>query len=118
MYTEYDNSVDNLIADVKPAIITQGIKLKMDTGVYIRGTVLGKITASGLCVVVDTANADGSEVSYCILPDDVDTTGATSDVTTAGFFSGSFQENNLIFGGADDADTHREALRDKNIYLK
>lgn len=118
MYIEYGNEVDNLIADTKPAIITKGIKLLKDNGVFARGTVLGKITASKVCVAVDKSKVDGSEVPYCILTDDVDTTGATVDVTTTGYLSGSFQESNLIFGGTDTADDHRAALRDKNIYLK
>lgn len=118
MYEEINKEVDNLFADNKPAAIIEPIILKKDTGVYVRGTVVGLITASKLCVIVDTTNADGSEVPYAILTDDIDTTGELVDVVTTSYKSGSFQKNNLIFGGTDTSATHKELLRDKNIYLK
>lgn len=118
MYEEINKEVDNLFADNKPAAIVEQVTMKKDTGAYVRGTVVGLITASKLCVVVNTANADGSEVPYAILTDDVDTTGELVDVVTTSFKSGSFQGTNLVFGGTDTAATHKESLRDKNIYLK
>lgn len=118
MYETFDNEMDNLIADVKPSVMPDEVKLKKNTGLYKRGTVLGKVTADSNCVIVNSANADGSEKPYAILSEDIDTTDATSDVVAVGYFAGSYQSAALIFGGTDTVETHREALRDLNIYVK
>jgi len=116
MYSKYQNEMDNLFADNKPDVITEEVVIASGVGEVKRGTLLGKITASGKCIPCDSTAADGSEKPYSITTDTVDATAA--DVTSTGYMSGSFQENNVIFSGADDADTHREALRSINIYLK
>lgn len=118
MYQSTTVGRDNLFADIKPDPIPSEVKIKADSGLYVRGTVLGEITAAGHCVIVNSGNADGSEKPYAILSEDIDTTGAASDIVAVAFMAGSYQENALVFGGADTAVTHKAELRDKNIYVK
>lgn len=79
------------------------------------GAVLGRITASGKLVLVDSGSADGSQEPYGILGEDVNATAADKQARV--YLSGHFNEEALSFGGADTVDTHRAALRDLGIYL-
>jgi hypothetical protein len=103
----------NLIAGDYPLVTDIVI---VDAGNLAVGSVLGKITATGKYILCDSGAADGSEVAQCILAEAADATGG--DVNAVIYLSGAFDENQLVFGGADTADTHRVALRGKNIYLK
>lgn len=81
-----------------------------------RGTVLGKITASGKLKIVNSANVDGSQVPYGVLLEDCDASG--SDKTCLVALSGEFNQAAMVFGGTDTYTTHKAALRDANIYIK
>lgn len=103
---------DNLVAGDFP-IVTEAVTV--DTGVLARGTVLGKITATGLCVICNSAGTDdGRRTPYAVLLEDVDATSA--DQIAAAALSGAFNENKLVFGGSDTVATHKAALRDLGIY--
>lgn len=106
---------DKLLAGDAP-LHPYEVTIASGAGVLTRGAVLGKITTGGKCVLVDSTNADGSQAPYGVLAEDVDATSA--DVITVAYLSGDFNEAALTFGGTDDADTHREALRALNIYLR
>jgi hypothetical protein len=80
----------------------------------VRGTVVGKITASGKVIAADSAAVDGSKEPYGILADDVAADGDPAVL----YMTGEFNEDALTFGGADTADTHRLALRKIGIFLK
>lgn len=108
---------DNLIAGHEVPIIVHGITLAKNQEVLARGTVLGKVTATGLCVPVDNSKSDGSESAFCILTDTVDTTSAT-DIKTTGYISGCFNSKALTFGGDDTAADHMLRLRELGIFLK
>jgi hypothetical protein len=84
-------------------------------GVLARGTVLGKIKSSGKYVVANSANTDGSQLGICVLKDGIDATGA--DVIATVYWSGVFNREHLIFGGADTADIQEDSLRDVDILL-
>lgn len=85
--------------------------------VITEGTVLGKITASGKGVIVNSAGTDdGRRTAYAVLLQDVDATSA--DVTAPVALCGEFNENKLIFGGTDTVETHRATLRGLSIYPK
>lgn len=71
---------------------------------------------SGKFKKANSANVDGSQEVDCILCEDVDATLAA--VVTSAYIEGEFNENAMTFGGADTADTHREALRLKGIILR
>lgn len=114
-FTDKGNSkVDDLIADAV-SIVSENVTVASGRNLT-RGTVLGKITASGKVVAVDNAAADGSQTPYAILAEDADATSA--DVVTTAYLKGSFNEDALTFGGDDTAADHRVALRDLGIYLK
>jgi len=62
------------------------------------------------------AATDGSNVPVCILSEDGDATAA--DVTTLAYISGEFNSDAMTFGTGHTAANTRDALRDRNIYLK
>lgn len=78
-----------------------------------RGNVVGIITASGKAKKVNSTSSDGSQKPYAIVTDDVEL-----DNPVNVYLTGEFNENALKFGGTDDADKHRIALRDIGIFLK
>ncbi|WP_425057626.1 hypothetical protein SCACP_21430 [Sporomusa carbonis] len=106
---------DGLIAGTDPAIFTANEIIATGTGVLPRGRVLGKVTATGKLVSVDSTKTDGSEKPYAILAYPVDATSA--DVVATVYKSGVFNREKLSFGGTDTASQHEDALRDLNIYL-
>ncbi|MTI49697.1 MAG: head decoration protein [Firmicutes bacterium] len=111
---------DNLIAGHKFPMMLKGITLAKNQGVVKRGTVLGKVTASGLCKPVDNAAADGTENPYIILTDDIDTGdgSATEDFLAEGYLTGVFNRDALIFGGDDTYSDHEDKLRELGIFLR
>jgi hypothetical protein len=66
--------------------------------VLVRGTVLGKVTASGKYAAYDNAASDGTEVAAGILCEDVDAT--DGDVTANMYVTGAFKAAGLT---GDDA---------------
>lgn len=106
---------DNLFASNDVPVLTKAITLAGAQGVVKRGTVLGIVTATGLAVPVDDAQADGSQNPDCILVEDVDTT--DGDIVAVAYKTGHFNRQALIFGGDDTAADHEAALRDLGIHL-
>ncbi|WNF36415.1 head decoration protein [Bacillaceae bacterium IKA-2] len=106
---------DNLFAGGVQNVVTRSITLA--TGAtYVRGTVLGIVTASGEATIVDSDAVNGSEKPYAILQEDVD---ATEEARPGAIYlTGEFNQGALTFGGTDTADTHSRALRDIGIFLK
>jgi len=105
---------DGLIGGDYPRVC-QPVTIASGAGVLKRGTVLGKITASGKSVKSASASADGSQVPDTILAQDVDATSA--DIAATAYASGEFVESALILGTGHTLDSIRDGLRDKNIYL-
>ena len=94
---------DNLVAGDFPMITEE---LTILTGNNLkRGTVLGKITASGKFVAVDSSKSDGSQTPFAVLAEDADA--SSGDKQAA-----------LIFGGTDTSATHKTALRTLSIFAK
>lgn len=73
------------------------------------------VVGSRECKPVDSSLSDGAQNPYGILAEDVDALVAAS--ASVVYLTGDFNENALIFGGTDDVETHRVALRDLNINL-
>lgn len=111
---------DNLIAGNEVTPVLKGITLKKGQGIIKRGTVLGIISASSLCIPVDSVAVDGSESAYCILVDDADTGDETetNDYIATAYFTGVFNKTVLIFGGSDTYADHEVKLRELGIFLK
>ena len=108
---------DNLIAGASD-VIAIPITVASGQGELPRGQLLGKLTAGGFYAKCDSATnpQDGSEVGDVILCDNIDAT--DEDIVTTGYTIGEFNENAVVFGGTDTADTHRESLRAKGIILR
>lgn len=83
---------------------------------YTRGTVLGLITASGLCTISNSAAENGSENIYAILAEDVDATGG--DVAAAVYYTGEYNVDALTFGGSDTAADRKQEARNVGIFFK
>lgn len=73
---------------------TIGVKIKSGVGTLEVGTVLGRITASGLYKAYDAGNSDGSEVAVAILGEKVVATGS-NDIDTFAYIDGWFIESAL-----------------------
>lgn len=84
-------------------------------GVLARGTLLGKITASGKYVESLAASADGSEVPDAILLEPVDASAA--DVNAAIAIAGEFASKGVIFGAGHTLASTEDVLRTKDIYI-
>lgn len=110
---------DNLFAgtQVQPVVADEVVLDKGIDGEVVRGTVLGRITASGNYVPVDSTATDGSEVPACILAETV-TVSSTADKPAPAYFTGEFNQDALVFGGSDTFEDHKEALRARGIFLK
>lgn len=106
---------DNLIGGTEPAAILHNETIVSGAGKLSRGSVLGKITASGKLTLADSTKTDGSQTGNCILAEDVDATSA--DVVAPVYVTGTFNREALTFGGTDTAAAHEDALRNLNIYL-
>lgn len=107
---------DNLIAGGFPIATGDGTILAGQ--ILTRGTVVAKDSGNAnKLVIVDSASGTPSiQAPHAVLGEDVDAT--AGDVLAPLYISGEFNEDALAFGGADDVDTHRDALRDLSIYLK
>ena len=89
-----------------------------------KGTVIGRITASGLYSEYNDANADGTEVASGILAMDVDasSTGEDRDVDASMYVGGAFHEDRL--GGTNSnldaaaiADLGGRSVPGRNVFI-
>ena len=110
-----DFTQDNLLAGYSVPAITESIVVASGADVLKRGTLLGRVTASGKYVVSTSAASDGSQNPVAVLAEDIDATSA--DVTTVGYLSGEFNTAAMTFGTGHTAASVKAALRDLNIYL-
>lgn len=81
-----------------------------------RGALLGKITASGKYNLSLSAAGDGSETPIAVLAEDMDA--SAGDKTTLAYFKGGFNDRAMTFGTGHTADSVRQALGEKGIFLK
>lgn len=82
------------------------------------GTVMARDSDNGnKLVVVDSQSATESiKQPFAILANTYSV--GASDVAGRVFVKGYFQQSGLIFGGTDTADDHRDALREKSIFIR
>jgi hypothetical protein len=105
---------ENLFAgNVFPVVTGKGT---ITGGNYTRGTVLGEITASKKLTKVDSSKVDGSQTVFAVLAEDTDA--SLGDKIAPIYLTGEFNEEQLVFGGADTADTHRSNARKVSIFFK
>ena len=91
--TTQSKTVDNLFAGDFPRV-SLPVTIVSGSGVVVRGTLLGKVTATGKYKPYSNANADGSETAKLVLAENVDATAA--DVKTTAFAAGEFNEAVLV----------------------
>lgn len=105
---------DNLINGAIP-IATRGGTLISGQNLS-RGALLGIITASGKYTLSLSAAGDGSQTPVAILAEDKDASGG--DEETLVYEKGQFNESAMTFGTGHTADSVRDGLRDKGIFMK
>lgn len=106
---------DQLIAgDLK--IVTDNVTIASGAGVVVRGSVLGKITASGKYIVSATAAVDGSQNPVAILADTVDATAA--DHVAGVYIQAEVNGNALTLGAGWTVTTIKAALQPLSLYVK
>lgn len=96
--------------------VTRKRTIASGAGVLPRGTLLGKITASGKYLKSLAAAVDGSEVPDSILLEPVDATAADVDAGIA--LAGTFGIQGVTFGAGHTAASTEAVLRTKDIYLE
>jgi hypothetical protein len=112
--TESVYAPDSLIAHMaddllnKPATIAAG-------QVLVRGSVLGKVTATGKYLLSVAAATDGSQVPDAVLVQDIDTT--AGDLQGIVYTHGSFNFNAFTLGAGQSQATIEDVLRGKGIFL-
>jgi hypothetical protein len=112
--TEGTYTPDALVAGNHELLV--GRKVTILTGQnLLRGTVMGKITASGKYIASLAAAVDGSEVPDLILAEAADATAA--DVSALAYARGDFTTNALTIGAGHTAASIAEGLRAKGITL-
>lgn len=101
---------------IQGPITSESIVLASGAGSLTRGTVLGKITASGKYLKSLSGASDGSQTPDLILCEDIDATSA--DKTTLAYSSGVFNSNALVLGASHTLASIKEGLRAKNIIIQ
>ena len=74
--------------------VTKPITIVSGSGQLVKGTVLGKVTASGKYAPYSNANSDGTETAKLILAEDPDDA-TSADVNSVAYESGEFNEDAL-----------------------
>jgi len=108
-------SPDNVIAGDFPLVTDQVTLLSGEN--LSRGSVLGKVTASGKYKLCDVLASDGSEAPKVVLVNDTDASGGDA-ANTPVYLTGEFNQNAIGLGGTTSAAAVKDALRDLSIFLK
>lgn len=105
---------DNLLAGAFPRA-TEAVVLAAGRK-YPVGSVLGMVTATGKCVLVDSSKSDGSEVPFGVLMSAVDATDEDDEGVVS--LTGQFNQNSLTFGGSDTWETHKRAAQRNCLFFR
>ena len=103
---------DRLFAGDMPR---ESVKVTLNAGTLTRGTVMGAVTAGGYLQSLSGA-VDGSQVPDAILAEDADASGGAVDALI--YRAGEFNEDALTIGAAHTADSIRQGLRERGIFIK
>jgi hypothetical protein len=106
---------DRLIAGVTPPVTKSNCVLVSGQTLQ-RGSLVGKITASGKLTLSLAASSDGSQTPYGILADYYDA--SAGDVNCAVFVAGVFNADAVIFGTGQTEAALYDTLRGLGIFLK
>ena len=103
----------NLIAGEYPRI--ERIITIASGSALTKGSVLGRVTASGKFSLSASDANDGSETPDAILAEDVDA--SAEDKQAVVYFSGEFNETALTLGNGHTLESIRAGLRSKSLFL-
>lgn len=106
---------DQLIAGTLQ-LVTDTAVIAQAAAIHLRGTVMGKITASGEYIKSVKNADDGSEVPVAILVDNVDTT--TTAQRGGVYLMGQFNQNVIIHDASWTLAELKAALRSYSIFLE
>lgn len=102
---------------------TDGLRTGEETvlagqGTLARGTVVARDSgnADKLVPVNSSSPTPSIQVAVAILAEDVDTSGGDAAVPL--YYAGEFNEGRVVFGGTDTADDHRDAMRQRGLFLR
>lgn len=104
----------NLIAGEYPRI--ERIITIASGSALTKGSVLGRVTASGKFILSEGDATDGSETPDAILAEDVDA--SEEDKQAVVYFSGEFNETALTLGNGHTLESIRAGLRSKSLFLR
>ena len=104
----------NLIAGEYPRI--ERIITIASGSALTKGSVLGRVTASGKFSLSAAGASDGSETPDAILAEDVDA--SAEDKQAVVYFSGEFNETVLTLGNGHTLESIRAGLRSKSLFLR
>lgn len=104
----------NLIAGEYPRI--ERIISIASGSALTKGSVLGRVTASGKFILSESDATDGSETPDAILAEDVDA--SAEDKQAIVYFSGEFNETALTLGTGHTLESIRAGLRSKSLFLR
>jgi hypothetical protein len=96
--------------------VSTPITVASGAAVLPRGTVLGKVTATGKYIESLAGAADGSQTPVAILADQADPTGG--DVLSGAYLTGEFNSNALTFDASWTVATLTAAMRPYGIFIK
>ena len=105
---------DSLIAGNAELLLDESITLISGQNLT-RGSLLGKITASGKYTLSLSASGDGSQTPVAVLAHTTDASGG--DAVTNAYVRGDFNQNAVTFGTGHTAASTKEALRALGIAL-
>lgn len=106
---------DQLVSGTLQLVTDTGV-IAQATAIHLRGTVLGKIKASGQYIKSVKTATDGSEVPVAILVDNVDSTAATQRGGV--YLMGQFNQNSIIYDNSWTLAELKTALRPYSIFLE
>lgn len=112
--SEATENPDQLLAHNAESILTYKETLLSGQNL-VRGTLVGRITASGKVIKSLTAAVDGSQTPYGIVAQDCDASGADKECLV--YVSGTFNAHKVTLGAAWTAATAARALP-KNLYFE
>lgn len=90
--------------------------VKSGAGVLTRGTVLGRVTATGKFLKSLSAASDGSEVPDAILLEDVDATSADKEAVVC-FWAEAVDQDKLVIGASHTIGSVDLVFRKQSIFL-
>lgn len=115
--TATTHALDNLVVGCQADDIVTDSATILTGQALTRGSVLGKITASGKLKLADKAAVDGSAVPFGILTEDTDTATVAGDKNAVVYLAGSFNQDKLVFAAGTVSADLKDSARGNGMYF-